>query len=164
MPVLVSRRRRKGARGGALGDIRRAVEAVLSSEGARAREVSVLLTDDREIRALNRRWRGIDAPTDVLAFALDEAEGEDARLELGDIVISVERAGRQAKSRRVDLESELELLAVHGSLHLLGYDHLEPEEASRMRAKTRAVRRLLEKKRAKKHGSRIASRRGAIGD
>lgn len=141
MPVLIERRRRKGAQGGAARQVRRAVEATLAYEGASHREVSVLLTDDAEIRALNRDYRGEDRPTDVLAFAMDEAGAVD--LSLGDVVISVQRAQAQANSRRVELDKELELLAVHGTLHLLGYDHAEPREARVMRNRTRAVRRRL---------------------
>jgi probable rRNA maturation factor len=141
MPVIAQRRRRSGAKGGSLAQVRRAVEATLEQESATHREVSLLLTDDAEIHELNRDYRGVDKPTDVLAFALDES----GRIEtsLGDVVISVERARAQAKSRRVELDRELELLAVHGTLHLLGYDHAKPAEAKRMRARTRAIRRRL---------------------
>ncbi|MCK6548160.1 rRNA maturation RNase YbeY [Myxococcota bacterium] len=145
MPVLLTRRRRKGAAGGSSDVVRAAVEATLAAEGATAREVSVLMTDDREIHALNREYRHKDAPTDVLAFAYDEVAGAPPSASLGDVIISVERAAKQAKSRKVDLASELELLAVHGTLHLLGYDHAEPGEAKVMRAKTRAIRRGLAK-------------------
>lgn len=142
MPVEITRRPGKGARGGAINTVRRAVLATLDAEGAEDREVSVLLTDDREIQVLNRDYRHKDKPTDVLAFAYDEANGPK-NASLGDVVISVERAQRQAASRRVLLASELELLAVHGTLHLLGYDHGEPAEARAMRARTRAIRRRL---------------------
>ena len=141
MPVLLERRRRKGARGGAVRRIKKAIETTLEMEDAADREVSVLLTDDVEIRELNSTYRGVDKPTDVLAFAMDEAGMVD--LSLGDVVISVERAGTQAKSRKVELDQELELLAVHGTLHLLGYDHAEAEEARIMRNRTRAIRRRL---------------------
>ncbi len=130
-----------GARGGSARAVRTAVEATLAHADAATREVSVLLTDDREIHALNRDYRGKDKPTDVLAFALDEGEGPPGLL--GDVVISVERAVIQARARRVTLDHELELLAVHGTLHLLGHDHAEPEEARRMRAETRSIRRAL---------------------
>lgn len=103
----------------------------------------MLLTDDREIQELNRGYRQQDKPTDVLAFALDEAEGGDLDPSLGDVVISVERAQAQAASRKVTLDAELELLAVHGTLHLLGYDHEFPDEAKLMRARTRVIRRGL---------------------
>lgn len=140
--ISVSRRRREGARGGDVRQIRRAVEATLEEEGASGREVSVLLTDDREIHRLNAEYRGKNKPTDVLAFALDEAGGPEGG-PLGDVIVSVERAKAQARSRKVTLESELELLVVHGTLHLLGHDHGHPEEARRMRAKTRTIRRKL---------------------
>lgn len=141
--IDLTRRRRQGARGGDARALRRAVAMTLAHEGIHAREVSVLLTDNREIQALNRDFRGSDKPTDVLAFALDEGEGESLDQSLGDLVISVERAAAQAVSRRVTLDRELELLAIHGTLHLLGYDHAEPQEARIMRNRTRAVRRAL---------------------
>jgi probable rRNA maturation factor len=141
MPVLVTRRRRRGARGGDLPRMKRAVQKTLEVEGAEGREVSVLVTDDKEIHELNRTWRQKDKPTDVLAFALDEA-GESFG-PIGDVVVSVERARAQAKSRRVELDHELELLVVHGTLHLLGYDHEEAEEARLMRRRTRQIRRIL---------------------
>jgi probable rRNA maturation factor len=139
MPVLAQRRRH--TKGGSLAKIRRAIQATLAFESATEREVSVLLTDDEEIRELNKTYRGIDKATDVLAFALDES----GRIEtsLGDVVISVERARVQAKSRRVELDHELELLAVHGTLHLLGYDHAKARDARIMRARTRAIRRQI---------------------
>lgn len=146
MPVELVRRRRRGALGGDAARLRQVVQHVLSAEGAGHRDVSVLLTDDGEIQALNRDFRGKDKPTDVLAFALDEAEGADVTVgPLGDVVISVERAKEQAEGRRTKLDAELELLAVHGTLHLLGFDHLEPADAKKMRARTRALRRQLKK-------------------
>ena len=141
--VSFSRRRRAGAAGGNARAVKRAAEMTLVLEDAETREVSVLLTDDREIRSLNQGYRGLDKPTDVLAFALDEAENGAMDPCLGDVVISVERARSQAQSRGVSLDSELELLVVHGTLHLLGYDHDEPEAARQMRNRTRAIRRRL---------------------
>lgn len=136
-----------GARGGALPHLRRAIEATLDLESRGTAEVSVLLTDDAEIHALNRDYRQKDRPTDVLAFALEEGEGGELDGPLGDVIISVECAARQARSRRVDLDHELELLAVHGTLHLLGYDHAEPEEARIMRNRTRQIRARLKRER-----------------
>jgi probable rRNA maturation factor len=144
--IELVRRRRAGARGGSAGALRRSLEVGLALEGAAGREVSLLLTDDAEIHLLNRSYRGVDKPTDVLAFAFDEVQAEDRApgpAPLGDIAISVERAARQARARRVTLDSELELLAVHGLLHLLGHDHAEPAEARKMRARTRAIRTRL---------------------
>lgn len=143
--IELVRRRREGARGGNARGVRRAVALTLEHEEVEGREVSVLLTDDREIHQLNLDFRGQDKPTDVLAFAFDEAVGPVFSPSLGDVVISVERAEAQAKSRKVNLDAELELLAVHGTLHLLGYDHVEADEARVMRNRTRAVRRRIGK-------------------
>lgn len=123
---------------------------------------AVVLTDDAEIHELNRTWRGVDAPTDVLSFALQEAE--DAGVVpnvLGDVVVSVETAARMVSSgthrERVaedlgallpafdgralawDLFHECAFLIVHGMLHLLGYDHAEPEEEAAMRRREAEV-------------------------
>jgi probable rRNA maturation factor len=89
-------------------------------------EVSVLLTSDREITRMNRKYRGKNRPTDVLSFAQEEGRF------LGDIVISVPTARRQAKAAGHPFERECALLAVHGFLHLLGHDHADPAEARRM--------------------------------
>ena len=144
MPVAFTRRRGAGAKGGSARAVKAAVLATLTAEGATDREVSVLLTNDFEIQSLNREFRGKDKPTDVLAFTLDEADDGAVDASLGDVVISVQRALVQANARRVSLDHELELLAVHGTLHLLGYDHAEPDEARQMRARTRAIRRTLQ--------------------
>lgn len=99
-------------------------------------EVSVLFTDDAFIGELNRRYRGVPGPTDVLSFALDEDEDEcdddDGEHILGDIVISVETARRQARAEEKTLEQEVALLLAHGTLHLLGHDHDEPEREAVM--------------------------------
>jgi probable rRNA maturation factor len=101
-------------------------------------EVSILLTNDETIRGLNREYREIDAPTDVLSFS--QAEGEDFGSDedenpLGDIVISIETARRQAEERGASLEEEVDMLLTHGILHLLGYDHAEPDDEKRMFAR-----------------------------
>lgn len=109
-------------------------------------EVSVLLTDDTRIMELNWEYRGIDAPTDVLAFA--QLEGEDAELMksniLGDVVISLETAERQAKDQTHSFEAEVVLLTVHGVLHLLGYDHQRQNDASIMFEKQDTIFQLLQ--------------------
>jgi probable rRNA maturation factor len=100
-------------------------------------EVSVLLTSDESISILNRRYRNIDAPTDVLSFSQREPDERfpcEASL-LGDVVISVETAQRQAREQSTDLDSEIDVLLAHGLLHLLGYDHAEPHEAEAMLAR-----------------------------
>jgi probable rRNA maturation factor len=101
-------------------------------------ELSVLLTNDAGIQALNREHRDEDKPTDVLAFPIDEELASGQRL-LGDIVISLDTAARQAASRRRELLCELRLLLAHGLLHLIGYDHGTPVEKRRMVALTRRL-------------------------
>ena len=102
-------------------------------------EVSILLTDDAHIAQLNRQYRDVEGPTDVLSFS--QAEGDDEPIFgiednlLGDVVISVETAQRQAAEQARSLESEMDMLLVHGLLHLLGYDHAEPDEERMMFAK-----------------------------
>ncbi len=96
--------------------IRRALQAALAQHSARPGEVSILLTDDQEIQDLNRRFRNLDEPTDVLTFPAENP------MLLGDIAISVPYAERQAKLRNVGLPQEIAYLAIHGGLHLLGFD------------------------------------------
>ncbi len=104
-------------------------------------ELSVLLTDDSEIHRLNREHRQKDKPTDVLAFAMDESVPDPAGI-LGDVVISLDTAERQARSRRRPLLEEVRFLLAHGVLHLVGYDHAEPGEKREMVAMTRKLVRL----------------------
>ena len=101
-------------------------------------ELSVLLTDDREIHRLNREHRQKDKPTDVLAFAMDESVPDPAGI-LGDVVISLDTAERQASARKRPLIEEVRFLLAHGVLHLVGYDHAEPEEKREMVAMTRQL-------------------------
>lgn len=114
--------------------IRTAVRTTLKFEGfCDPAEVSVILTDNEGIRELNREYRGKDSPTDVLSFPLYGPEEdieiiEDGRAELGDIVISLERAAAQAMEIGNTFEREVMFLCVHSVLHLLGYDH-ETSEA-----------------------------------
>lgn len=93
--------------------------------------LTVLLTNDTQLRALNRDYRGFDETTDVLSFT-DGTELPEMGLYLGDIAISVPQAQRQADQQGHSLLDELRLLTVHGVLHLLGHDHAEPEEKERM--------------------------------
>lgn len=94
--------------------------------------LSIILTDDEQLRVLNRDYLGIDSPTDVLSFPASEADPETGARYLGDILISVPRAAEQAKAAGHDLRSELQLLVIHGVLHLLGHDHAEAEEKAHM--------------------------------
>jgi probable rRNA maturation factor len=101
-------------------------------------EVSVVLGDDAFVRELNRTWRAVDAPTDVLSFPQEE------RPLLGDVVISMETASRQASALGHSLDVEARVLLVHGLLHLLGHDHEKSgREASEMRAEEARLLALL---------------------
>jgi probable rRNA maturation factor len=111
-----------------------------------ASEVSLLLTDDQEIQNLNKKYRDIDAPTDVLAFSqIDEKINNlptlinEKEILLGDIVISVETAQRQATELGHSLLYELALLSIHGFLHLIGFDHDYEEENDKMRSLEREI-------------------------
>jgi len=111
-------------------------EALLSATDASQRSLSIVLTDDPSIHALNRQWRDVDAPTDVLSFPMDESESPHIPgmpSPLGDVVISIETAARQAPQHAYSLEDELRYLLVHGVCHLQGHDHGEPDEAAEMR-------------------------------
>lgn len=113
--------------------VRKAVVAALADRGVPALEVTVRLTGDAEVRELNRTFRGIDEPTDVLTFPAPEGlPGVEGIL--GDIAISVEYAERQAALRGVSVDQEIGLLALHGTLHLLGLDDESDEDRARMQA------------------------------
>lgn len=130
---------RVGARGlGAF--LRRAARALPGGGGD---EVSVELVGDARMRRLNREWRGIDRTTDVLSFPGGEPAAPDAPRSLGDIVISVPVAARQAAAAGHSTGRELRILALHGYLHLLGYDH-ERDDGRMMRLQRRLERRLLD--------------------
>jgi probable rRNA maturation factor len=106
-------------------------------------QLSVVITDDDEVQALNRQYAGENKPTDVLSFSQEEGEPftaapEEAR-RLGDVIISLETAERQASEAGHDLDAEVAHLLAHGVLHLLGYDHAEPDEEREMREHERAV-------------------------
>jgi len=111
-----------------------AVLRAAASRWVRGQELSIALVSDREMRALNRRWRGKDKTTDVLSFPLQDPAA------LGDVVISMDTARRQARAGGWPLSAELRRLLAHGILHCRGYDHEDPRDARRMAA---AERRLL---------------------
>ena len=104
----------------------RAFKRLLSELSARYRladpEITLAFVGERAIRTLNRKFRKKDKPTDVLSFSLGE-KGADGKFYLGDIVIAVPVAFRQSRAKGHGLDRELRLLAIHGFLHLLGYDH-----------------------------------------
>ena len=107
-------------------------------------ELSIHLSDDEEIAGLNETWRGRASPTDVLAFPLLEGDYVDRRgALLGDVVIGLETAARQARSRRRSLDEEVGRLLVHGTLHLIGHDHVRADDARRMRSQERRLWRAI---------------------
>ena len=129
-------------------NVRAAAEMVGQLYGVENGEVSVTLTNNEYIHTLNKEYRGIDRPTDVLSFALNESEEPEmvdgpAVNVLGDLIISVERAEEQAADYGHSLRREVAFLTVHGMLHLLGYDHMEDEEREEMEAEQRFVMEKL---------------------
>ena len=125
-----------------------AAEMVGKLYGVENGEVSVTLTNNDYIHQLNKQYRGIDRPTDVLSFALNESEepeiedGPDVNV-LGDLIISVERAQEQAADYGHSVRREVAFLTVHGMLHLLGYDHMEEADRLEMEAEQRFVMEKL---------------------
>ena len=118
-----------------LGDVEGLAARVLGHAATQmkaAGEVSILMTSDSEMRDLNRRWRRLDKPTDVLSFPSDapQAPGEPAHI--GDIALAFETSRRDAGEMSRPFEAHVGHLLVHGFLHLLGYDHLKPEDAAVM--------------------------------
>ena len=118
--------------------VRRAAYKVGELYGLDNAEVSITFTDNKHIHEINREYRKVDRPTDVISFALNE--GDEPEIEggapinvLGDIIISVEKAVEQAKDYGHSVEREVAFLTVHGMLHLLGYDHMEEEDRKEMR-------------------------------
>ena len=118
----------------------RKARIVLAAIELAGRELSVLLVGDEEMRRLNRDYRGKDRTTDVLSFSLREGEQGDVASALGDVVISLETAARQACERRSTIAREVDRLLVHGILHLAGYDHeVSAREERRMKRKEREM-------------------------
>lgn len=134
--------------------VRRMAEKMLRHLSLDGSELSILLCDDSQIRELNSEHRKKDKPTDVLSFPQAEfrepevlRKGHDLRL-LGDVVISLDTAERQAKGRRRSLEDEVRFLLAHGILHLFGYDHATKEEKTVMTKRTRQLVRVTQTPRA----------------
>ncbi len=141
MPVFVSRKARSSA---ALRSrqVRVIAEKMLQHLGRAEHELSILLTDDAFIQTLNAAHRGKDRPTDVLAFPQNEDEGMPTVLDhglLGDVVISLDTAERQARGRKHSLVDEVAFLLAHGILHLVGYDHQTDAEEAAMNALTQRL-------------------------
>jgi probable rRNA maturation factor len=130
--VLLNRQRRRRIGGARLRRLLRSAARTLSVSG----ELALVFTGDRAMRRLNARYRGKDRPTDVLSFP-----GEGGERGLGDVVISVETAERNARALGRSLAQELDVLALHGFLHALGYDH-ETDDGTMDRLEKRLRRRL----------------------
>ena len=130
-----------------LDEILRAADVVGELYDVRNSELSITLTDDEHIHALNKKFRGIDRATDVLSFAFRESDeptiiGADFDI-LGDVIISLERAKFQAAEFGHSFLREVIFLEVHGLLHLLGYDHIDEDERFEMEAEQRFVMKKL---------------------
>lgn len=127
-------------------EIMRAVEFIGENYDAADCEVSITLTDDEHIHELNREYRGIDRPTDVLSFAFNESDEPEIIYEdeshidvLGDIIVSVDRAREQSIEYGHSFKREIIFLIVHGMLHLLGYDHIEESDRLEMEAEQKFI-------------------------
>lgn len=130
--------------------VKEAITAALEYEGVEDdAEVSVTFVSDRIIRELNREYRGVDRATDVLSFPLaEDGDLDDAfdgeRLQLGDVVLSLEHARAQAETFGHSYEREVAFLCVHSALHLLGYDHeLSEEDDADMRRRQRDIMKIM---------------------
>ena len=123
--------------------LERLARAILSDVGETSAELGIMFVGDQRMRGLNCRYRGKDRTTDVLAFAMRGAPHSSSHL-LGDVVIAVPTAARQAKQGQRSLDEELRVLLVHGILHLCGYDHERSEkEARRMHRRERMILRSI---------------------
>jgi probable rRNA maturation factor len=113
--------------------LEQAALATLQQQGASPEsELTLVVSDDDQLHALNRQFLGIDEPTDVLSFPAGDTDPESDALYLGDVILSLPRARQQAEAAGHSAEAELQLLVVHGVLHLLGHDHAAPEEKAAM--------------------------------
>jgi probable rRNA maturation factor len=134
-----------------LGALKRCLEKCLRQLNFGSAELSVLLTQDTEIKALNKKHRGKNQPTDILSFGMREYRKSTDPMPphpevLGDLVISLETVQRQAEAQGSTLAKELDFIAIHGLLHLLGYDHATPLEKMRMDACHQALLAACRKK------------------
>lgn len=121
-------------------EIKKCAEAVLKVMGENNAELSLLLVRDSRMKALNRKYRDTNSSTDVLAFPARSGEGASKQSPiLGDVVVSVETANREAVERKIPLRQEICLYVTHGILHLLGYDDQYPAERKKMKAKERML-------------------------
>lgn len=111
---------------------RAAVRTLAYAKFDKTAEFSVVIDSDEKLQQLNLDFLGIDAPTDVLSFPSEEFDPDEQAPYIGDVIVSFPRAEMQANDAGHPIINELQLLVVHGTLHLLGYDHAEPEEKEKM--------------------------------
>jgi probable rRNA maturation factor len=124
---------------------------VLEMENQPDAEMGVVITGQDKISQLNEKYLGHEGPTDVLAFALNESPSEvvfpvpegDDTLHLGEVIISYPQAEKQAMGHRHSVKKEVAILVIHGTLHLLGYDHGEPEDKKEMQAREKVIRKWV---------------------
>ena len=122
--------------------LKRTVKLLLAALDEADSSISITLVNDAAIQEINREHRGKDKPTDVLSFPMFDGAVEDPDIDerlLGDIVISLDTARRQAADYDAPLQRELYRLVIHGLLHVLGHDHMEPEERGRMESEERRL-------------------------
>ena len=126
--------------------IRRKTEQILSALGYDAHELSLVIMDDKGIQELNKSYRALDKPTNVLSFSMQEGEFSEVTPGLlGDVIISIETAQREADEAGIKLEERMSQLLVHGILHLVGFDHERGDSAEQeMEAKSLDLIRLIE--------------------
>jgi probable rRNA maturation factor len=168
MPTSVLRRA-PGSPALSAASVRRIADAMLAELELAHAELSVLLTNDAEIHALNHAHREQDKPTDVLSFPLEEgeavvrAQSPGQVRALGDVVISLDTAARQARGRKRELLPEVRFLLAHGLLHLLGYDHGNPREKREMDGLARRLVRAVERVTTNPHknAAQAATKRNA---
>ncbi len=126
------------------GRMRQAAATAAACAGVSRRITMCLrIADDETVRELNRRWRDVDAPTDVLSFPMQEGPGLDFEESLGDVVLAWPYVKREAARLGLDARAHALHLIVHGVLHLLGHDHAAPAETARMRGMERRAMREL---------------------
>ncbi|MDP2932361.1 MAG: rRNA maturation RNase YbeY [Chloroflexota bacterium] len=123
------------------GWLQRVAEQVLTAQNiSPSAELSLVLTTPKKIRELNRDYLGEDSPTDVLSFPMEPESSAfvmppDGKLHLGEVIISYSQAAAQAREHQHSVKKELVILLIHGVLHVLGFDHAQPDEERRMRAR-----------------------------
>lgn len=124
--------------------IKRSASTTLTSQEILLKtDLTISITDDSHVRQLNLQYRNIDAPTDVLAFPAEYIDPDTGHKYLGDIIISFERASKQAKSSHHPVNNELQLLVVHGVLHLLGFDHDQIDKKNEMWSAQNQILKLM---------------------